>query len=489
MKKIIYNIFVGLLLISSVPAGAQRIYNGQIGFSSAELKQQGNSMLVSLQIDMDQLKVDSERGLTLTPILIGKEKSIELPEILINGSTRQKAYIRSMVLDKEAANREQPYAVLKSGKDTKNTFSYTQTLPYEPWMADAHLDMKQDLCGCGGHGQQIAQDIIIDRPLLEKKPEYIMRPSVAYIQPEVEAIKSRNEQKEIFLNFPVNKTVILTDFMDNRSELAKTENMLKEIKDDNNLNVTRIDIVGYASPEGPVKNNEALSKGRTEALKKYLSAGTQFPADIYHVVYGGENWDGLVAMVEASQMADKEAILSIIRETSDPTLRKNKLKQLKNGVPYKQMLSEYYPKLRKVNCNVYYNVRNFSVEEGKEILKTRPQQLSQDEMYRIANTYEAGSDSFNNVFETAVRMYPNDKVANLNAAASALSRKDLNNAGKYLDKSDKDSAEYANNMGIYYMFNNDYSKAKEQLTKAAQAGSEAAKMNLKEVEKKLDSLK
>lgn len=44
-------------------------------------------------------------------------------------------------------------------------------------------------------------------------------------------------------------------------------------------------------------------------------------------------------------------------------------------------------------------------------------------MYLVANSYPKGGDDFIKVFDIAVRMYPDDEVANLNAAAVALSKK------------------------------------------------------------------
>ena len=38
-------------------------------------------------------------------------------------------------------------------------------------------------------------------------------------------------------------------------------------------------------------------------------------------------------------------------------------------------------------------------------------------MYLVAQTYEEGSEDFNEVFHIAVRMYPHDPIANINAAA------------------------------------------------------------------------
>ena len=67
-------------------------------------------------------------------------------------------------------------------------------------------------------------------------------------------------------------------------------------------------------------------------------------------------------------------------------------------------------------------------------MQTQPQKLSLNEFYLVAQTYEPGSVEFNDVFETAVRMYPNDEIANLNAANSAMQRKDVENAKRYLQK-------------------------------------------------------
>ena len=52
----------------------------------------------------------------------------------------------------------------------------------------------------------------------------------------------------------------------------------------------------------------------------------------------------------------------------------------------------------------------------------------------MANSYEIGSDEYNNVFDIAVRMFPNDPVANLNAANIAMGAGDYASAKNYLAK-------------------------------------------------------
>lgn len=66
------------------------------------------------------------------------------------------------------------------------------------------------------------------------------------------------------------------------------------------------------------------------------------------------------------------------------------------------------------------------------------------------------------MFEVAVRLYPDDPVANLNAAFTAMRFGDLGNAGRYLAKAgDSTSAVYAR--GIFAAMQGDYEAARRNL--------------------------
>lgn len=473
MKKIL--IYSVLCLIAALPVSAQKFYKDAINITNASLWQQGESLYINMQMDMRNLKVSNDRTLTLTPVLTGTDNNVVLPEIVINGRRRQKAYLRAMALDK-AINMEIPY-------NTQEVLNYTQVIPYEPWMENAYLNLEEDLCGCGGHQEVLTQEMIMNGVSTETKRLAALQPVPSYIQPKAEVVKARSEQYEAHLDFPVGKSVILPDFMNNQTELRNIREMFNKVQNDKKLTITGVYIEGFASPEGPLKLNEQLSKSRAEALKKYLSVHEQIPANLYNVSFGGENWEGLVKALESSNTKEKTEFLNIIRNTSDIARRKEEIKRVGGGAPYRTMLKELYPALRKVNCRIDYTIANFKVDEGKEIIKTQPQYLSLNEMYLVANSYPKGSDDFIKVFDIAVRMYPDDEVANLNAAAVALSKKDLPDARKYLDKSNKQTAEYANNNGIYYLLSGNKDQAIVEFTKAARNGNEAARYNLEEIEK------
>lgn len=485
MRKIVSGIWtLMLLLIATIQVTAQNVYNKQISVSFEQLEQKGDFVYISMEMDMTNLTVDRNRALTLLPILTSSDHQLELPRVLVNGTNHHRLYLKTAALEDEELNRQKFYAVLKSDNKTQNTgkLIYKIAVPYHAWMDSARLDLNESLCICGGHEEEVTIETLAYRIDLEKvmpslPAEFVHQ--LAYVEPEIEKEKVRNVNWEARLDFQANKAEINPNYMDNLSGLLSTEKMINSIRTDKTIIMTGIDIIGFASPEGSTVINEKLSKGRAEVLKEYFLNKLDLPSEMYHAKYGGENWDGLVDLLKASGMDKKDELVFLIESTDNVTSRKNNLKMLDGGVHYREMMTTMYPELRKVICNVNYTVRSFTVDEAKEVLKNQPKHLSLMEMFQIANTYPEGSDEFTDVLETAVKMYPNDPTANLNLAAVALSRKNTQAAQKYLDKSNKELPEYANNLGVFYMLSGESDKARLEFEKAAQGGIDAANYNLK----------
>lgn len=308
-------------------------------------------------------------------------------------------------------------------------------------------------------------------PVIIQEPEktvaiYEPQIEVSYITPQIEAVKQRSEAGQAYLDFSVGNSTIVPGFKNNAAELKKIYNLIEAVKNDPDATTTGITIKGYASPEGSWQSNLALSERRAIALKNQIKAIYGFPESLFTVSGEGEDWATLDKLVISSDMPDKYTILEIIRSTSIFDERDNKLKVLANGQPYQYMKTNFFPQLRRSDYELQYTVLPFTVEKGKEVFRTNPSNLSLNEMYLIANTYEPGSDAFNEVFETAARIFPTDDVANLNAAASALERKDTVSATRYLERVKKRSAEYWNNAGILAFLNGDEQRAKECFAKA-----------------------
>lgn len=477
MKLIRYILLV--LLMPVLPAGAQTVAGSQvrIGNQSILIGNNGQVMVgmdITLPTDME---LSSNRVATLTPVLKTKNNTYNkvLPAIWVYGRTR------SIVQQRERSVPADAYTVLRRKNGTEQTVNYSVRLPYEQWMNGADLELLADVRGCANCRKE-ESTAFVTRANLER---YVVKPVVAFVSPAVEAVKNRAEEGRAFLDFPVNQTKIYPDYRRNPSELAKIKATVDIVKNDANTQITEIDITGYASPEGRYVANGRLAQGRAEALKKYVMDEYGFKNDLFKVNSVPEDWAGLREYVAKSDLPRKEEILSIIdKEENDYDVKEGRLKALEGGKIYATLLQECYPALRHSDYTVRYVVRGFNVEEAKQIIKTRPQQLSLQEMYLAAQTYEKGGNEFNEVFDVAVRMFPDDPTANINAAAIELQRGDLQRAARYLEKADAQASATLNNRGVLKLLQGGLDEAETYFKQAQSLGSAEAGANLEEVANK-----
>jgi hypothetical protein len=336
--------------------------------------------------------------------------------------------------------------------------------------------MGEGLCGC-------TQTLLSSRPLqslrsLAFAPE-AWNFRYAYIQPSGEDVKERSEGGSAMLNFAVNSFVIVPGYGNNLEELGKIRRTIEAIKDDPDMKITGIILHGYASPDGNYKQNQILSCKRTLALASWLRRQYHFPKDLIRADWTAEDWQRVRKYVSQSAMEQRNGILSVIDSHRTPD---NKEWYLKKYEPraYRILHDSVYPALRRTDYTVNYSIRKFDLEEARSIVRTHPQKLSLIEMYRVAQSYRPGSEDFNQVFDVAVRMYPDSKLANLNAANAALSRGDTISAERFLSRT-VDSPEAENTQGILAARKGDAEMAKYHFKKSAAGGLDAAEYNLQEL--------
>ena len=477
MKLIRYILLI--LLIPATPAGAQALAGGQVQVGNPSILIGDNGqVMIGMDITLPAaMEFSSNRVATLTPVLRTQDNSANkvLPAIWVYGRTR------SIVQQRERSVPSDAYTVLRRKNGMEQTVNYSARIPYEKWMNGAELELLAAVLGCAGC-QKEESTAFVTRAHLER---YVVKPAVAFVSPAVEAVKNRAEEGRAYLDFPVNQTRIYPDYRRNPSELAAIKHTVDVVKNDANTTITEIAIVGYASPEGRYTANARLAQGRAEALKSYVMNEYGFKADLFKVNSVPEDWAGLRDYVAKNALPLKEEILSIIdTNESDFDVKEGRMKALDGGKVYAMLLQDCYPALRHSDYTVRYVVRGFNVEEAKQIIKTRPQQLSLQEMFLVAQTYEKGSDEFNEVFDVAVRMFPDDPTANINAAAIELQRGDLQQAARYLDKADAQASATLNNRGVLKLLQGDLDSAETFFRQAQAKGAAEAGANLNEVAEK-----
>ena len=256
---------------------------------------------------------------------------------------------------------------------------------------------------------------------------------LAYVTPQAEQEKTRQLSGRAFLDFVVNKTDIRPTYRGNAAELAKVLQTIDVVRRDTFTTITHISIHGYASPESPYQHNAYLAQARAEAFAAYVQGLISLPKNLFTIQSTPEDWEGLSAALMDKGKWITDYVRAIVASDDDPDAKERQLKKMYPR-EWRWMLDSIFPALRHSDYEVSYTVRPFTVEEAARIIREKPQHLSLNEMFLVANTYEPGSQDYNDVFEIAVRMYPNDETANLNAAVISLGKNDLVAARRYLNK-------------------------------------------------------
>ena len=318
------------------------------------------------------------------------------------------------------------------------------------------------------------------RELVDRFPLEPYFPELIYLRPQHEMVKTREINGSAFVDFPVSQTVIYPEYRNNIVELAKITGTIDSVKRDSDITIKSIFIKGYASPESPYDNNARLAKGRTEALKDYVENLYHFGEGFIRTDYEPEDWEGLERYVKTSSLPHKNEILEAIHMDRDPDTKEWIIKsKWKND--YRFLYENCYPALRHSDYTIEYEIRSYSTaQEIEPVFRTSPQNLSLEEFYILAQSYESGSEPFNELFETAVRMYPDDPVANLNAANSAILKRDYRSALKYIEKAaNMPEAIYAR--GVLEVYMEDFEAAKPYLLEAKKLGVDEAETVLTEI--------
>ena len=473
MKKI-YLFFLASLLL--LPAGLL----GQAGmaqFSGVNAEKRGDNVYITATYDLADLDLKKQNRIMVTPVLRSADRahSVVFDPVMIIGKTRHKALKRAMALDGYQLEKEPAQTIVFHKKEWAPV-SFNLTTPYQPWMRQAELVFEEELCGCLNEVLADNEYRLIPRIL---PPLYVPTYQVTYVEPPTEEVKQRSESYAARLNFQVNRYEILHNFMNNAAVLNEVDKIIGEVKNDPNLTITEFKVTGYASPEGNANSNMTLSENRAKAFVTYVQNKHAIPRNAMQVDWKGDDWDGLRKLMEESNFTDKNRVLDILNGTTDSQQRKNQLRNM--GTAYRTLLTEYYPYLRRNEYTIAYIARPFSVQEAKSLIKTKPQQLSLNEMFLVANSYPKGSPDFKEVFDIAVRLYPTSEFANMNSGTL-----DIEN-GAYdvaLDRLMRvNMPEAWNNIGYIYIQKKDYNKAAEYFKRAADAGLQLAKDNLSELNK------
>lgn len=470
-----------ILLIFVAVVDAENVFADRSFATPAEViadvvaERTDNNLIVKMRIMPSAASLPSNREVWLRPLVTNGVDSLWLGSVIIAGRTR---YYQRLRHDPKNPG----YTMLRSGKG--DDFDFSAIIPFESWMEVASLKIESASYGCCGDVKELPEVVSELASWSYRKKTY--EPMLCYVTPPKEEVKTREIRGTAFVDFQVKSTVIMEDYRSNAKELDKIRATIANVKDDKDISITSISIKGFASPEGSYALNEKLAKGRTLSLADYVGKQFEFTPGVMHTSWEAEDWQGLADKVRGMDIDNKEAILSLISDSSIDPDKRERLLRKRYPAQYALLLKDVYPSLRHSDYIVNYVVRDYtSVEEIAAVMASSPQKLSLDELFQLARSYDSGSREFMEVMEVAVRMYPDSEIANINAALTAASHGDIDKARRCLDRAGS-SPQAVFARGVTEACDGNYEKAVSLFRQTEAAGVTEATA---EIEKIADLLK
>lgn len=495
-KSYIYGILTSAMLFGGICAASAQTgvsYLSQIGIEGCRVETADRKVHVSMHVDMSDLRIKSQHTVSLTPVLVSKDGSREhaFPPIVIDGGTRNKVYLRAQRLesvDLPPYHDEMSKVIIRRRNGEEQTYDYAATADYARWMLNGSIEMREEVHGCvncqtGTSQQQYLETVI---------PEFIPDYRFDLIEPEIETVKVRAETRTARLQFRQDSHRILPDYKNNRAELDTVSNSIQLVQNNADVSITGIYVTGYASPEGTVSHNLVLSENRARALADYIVRENDIDGDLLHVAWIGEDWKGLRMELENfPKLLKRDEVYRVIDEcTGDRDACEERLKEIEPAAIYERLLNEVYPRLRRNEYRIEYNVRNFDINEARRMLEERPDLLSLAEIYRVAALSEKGSPEYVKAMGVAARYFHSSPAVLNDSAMASIEAGDCAAAVKLLEGSTvtQTNASLLNTLGVAYAGAGEPHKAREAFADAAAKGSAGAQHNLGEIDNVINQL-
>lgn len=490
---------------TNIQAHARRVEIPSVRYlSQPQAAWQGDSLRIRFTSQL-QGRLDGPVSLRIAPILVAGQDTVRYPELGYFTPSGARYHRRS-----EELSTAQQEIILRqaSRRDTAVQAEYAVARLVPPSLAvQGRLYLQQYLYGCSQPLFVASTPVDVPQRAFPADTAYIpvqtprgllplpvaavsiplFEANVTFLRPEDEPVKERSTTATVRITYPQNGAKVLPEFGQNLIELARIDHLRPVLEADTTAyHIERIFIEGYTSPEGTYDYNMRLSARRAKGMREYLCKRYGLAEQRVEIEGHGEDWDGLCTALAESDIEAKDEALSIIDRYEIFDGREKRLMDLRAGRPYRRMFREIFPRLRRMEMRIDYRVRPFGPEESEVLLESRPQDLSLREFYDAAQARNDDQgivrcrSEYGREYDVAVRYFPDDDIANINASSAALVRGDLEAARICLVRVQENPLAN-NNLGVYHWLCGKLREAEGYFRKALETDHERAAYNLEQL--------
>ncbi len=371
MKKILLIYLFLLLTPSLCLAQRQGDNRSKVSVHDFKLLQERSVVTIDFVLEIGSKASVKNNTLTIIPVLTNGPTSMELQPVVVRGKRAQTLYERRFIASPRTAERLEEPQVITAHNGQK--VRYHAVIPFAEWMPGSVLMLEGVDEGCceavrtnlGLVADRLivpeadfigTEEVVIPGPVLTTAEKLAKR--FPFVKP---AGSGENFSRAgLTVHFHLGKHVVDRNYRSNSQSLVDLLSVVAEIQRSDDSQIDRIVIAGFASPEGAYVHNMKLSERRAEAVREIIVRNTSLRPEVIEAYGGGEDWEGLRRLVEASHMPDKQEVLYIIDnvpiwDSYRMRGRESELMRLDSGVTYRYMARNFFPELREAAfITVYY---------------------------------------------------------------------------------------------------------------------------------------
>ena len=416
----------------------------QTSCTPAVLSLKGSTVTADIKVTFPPKYFDEVAVLKVTPVLVFEGGEIAGTPKFVQGE-----------------NVKDNYTVIP----WKTGGSYTQTVsfPYDPKARLSTLELRME-SKCSNKCSKKYREFLpfaampVAQGISTVQNDANQTSYMAMMPDNFKKVTTVSQDAEIL--YQINKANVRKDQL-TTDQVKMLNDFVKENSNKEKVTLGSIAAKGYASPDGPVKFNDELSKKRSESGQEAYSKQLGMDAK-YDIAAYGEDWDGFKELVEKSDIKDKELILQVLQMYSSPVKRDEEIKNMSSV--FKVLAEEILPQLRRTKLVATADIQSKTDAELKEAVDKDLNSLDLEEMMYAATLYNKNSEKAK-IYKAAATKY-NDARAYNNLGVVLAKQGKLDQAKKALDQAAKlqSAPEISNNLGVVALAQGDVAEAKKYLS-------------------------
>ncbi len=178
-------------------------------------------------------------------------------------------------------------------------------------------------------------------------------------------MESTTNNNEFAVRYKINLTKLISSYDNNSSEIAGLHDFIDSIKGDSLKQITRYDIVGYSSPDGPAATNKRLADERATDFNKFVNQKcdlSEYPNSVTGTPY---KWIDTKEAIESSSVPSKSQVIATISGNMPQSAIEAELKS--NSAAWDYIKDNILPPMRCVEIHIKYN--SWKVVERRTLIE------------------------------------------------------------------------------------------------------------------------